>query len=364
MNNKITLSPFNTRSHKALLERWLFKDHVSRWWLNPADRLAECLESPAGGDHALIVCDSRPIGYIRWRMLNDEEHLKIKRIEHRRRAMDIDLFIGEEEYTGRGIGPAAIEMLIERLSREGSAGIAGLGASIKNKNAIKAFEKAGFRKFQKFSDPVYGTGRLLIREIGEKSSSQRSNHMEKQSFTKRFLYPVLLVFTVMAVSWAGYFGSRTLDSDLLHQLLAKVFGTSYFLSVAFGTLYVYTVSYIRGAPIGERILASLVNPFIWMTKECIRLFASYNVLQCLYYYFNPLNFWLLCFMVFEMGLASMIARRILKSRGDSASVITRGSLATVLVSISVVIAAYAWGKGENLYVIFLAGFRVFFGSGI
>ncbi len=188
--------------------------------------------------------------------------------------------------------------------------------------------------------------------------------MEKQSFTKRFLYPVLLVFAVMAVSWAGYFGSRRLDSDLLHQLFAKIFGTSYFISVAFGTLYVYTVSYIRGAPMKDRVLASLVNPFIWMTKECARLFASYNLFQCLYYYFNPLNFWLLCFMVFEMGLASMIARKILKSRGDPVKVVTMGSLATVIVSISVVIAAYAWGKGENLYVIFLAGFRVFFGSGI
>lgn len=188
--------------------------------------------------------------------------------------------------------------------------------------------------------------------------------MEKQGFTKRFLYPVLLVFAVMAVSWAGYYGSRTLDSDFLHQMLAKLFGTSYFLSVAFGALYVYTVSYIRGAPIGERILASLVNPFIWMTKECAKLFISYNFLQCLYYYLNPLNFWLLCFMVFEMGLASIIARRILKSRGEPIKVVTAGSLATVIISISVVIAAYAWGKGENLYVIFLAGFRVFFGSGI
>jgi len=364
MKNAITLSMFDARSHAALLKSWLCREHVRRWWLNPDERLAECLQIPTGGDHALILLDSHPVGYIRWRMLEREERSKIKLSGHHELAVDIDIFIGEEEFTGRGVGPAAIEILIERLSREGKADIAGLGASIENTRAIKAFEKAGFKKYHKFRDPVYGTGWLLVREIGATPSSQRRAHMEKQSFAKRFLYPVLCVFAVMAVSWAGYFGSRALDSALLHQLLAKIFGTSYFLSVAFGTLYVYTVSYIRGAPIGERILASLVTPFIWMTKECIKLFTSYNVLQCLYYYLNPLNFWLLCFMVFEMGLSSMIARKILKSRGDPVKVVTMGSLATVIVSISVVIAAYAWGKGENLYVIFLAGFRVFFGSGI
>jgi aminoglycoside 6'-N-acetyltransferase len=171
MNNAITLSPFDARSHAALLTHWLHREHVRRWRLDPDERLAECLEHPNQGGHALIMCDSRPVGYIRWRALTSDELSKTNLKEHHERAMDIDLFIGEEEYTGRGIGPAAIGMLIERLSREAGAGIAGLGASIENKNAIKAFEKAGFRKFHKFHDPVYGTGRLLVRGIGATPSA-------------------------------------------------------------------------------------------------------------------------------------------------------------------------------------------------
>jgi hypothetical protein len=50
-----------------------------------------------------------------------------------------------------------------------------------------------------------------------------------------------------------------------------VFGTAWFLSVAFGALYVYTVSYVRGATMKERVLASAVTHFIWMTKECVKL---------------------------------------------------------------------------------------------
>jgi len=188
--------------------------------------------------------------------------------------------------------------------------------------------------------------------------------MERQPFTKRILLPVALVFAVMAVSWAGYYGSRRLDHEFSRQLLAKVFGTAWFLSVAFGALYVYTVSYVRGAAMKERVLASAVTPFIWMTKECVKLYTSYSVLQCLYYYLNPLNFWLVCLMGLEMGIASMVARKILKGRGEPVTVATTGSLAVVGASLFLVIGAYAWGKGENLYVIFLAGFRFFFGSGV
>jgi len=188
--------------------------------------------------------------------------------------------------------------------------------------------------------------------------------MERQRFTKRTLFPATLVFAVMAVSWAGYYVSRRLEADFLRQLLAGVFGTTWFISVAFGAMYVYIVSSLRGASKKESILASAVTPFIWMTKECAKLYTSYDLLQCLYYYLNPLNFWLVFLMGLELGIASMISRKILKGRGEPVTVVTAGSLATAGVSLFLVIAGYAWGKGENLYVIFLAGFRFFFGSGV
>jgi hypothetical protein len=188
--------------------------------------------------------------------------------------------------------------------------------------------------------------------------------MIPQNFIKRLVYPTATVFVIMTVSWAGYFGSRHIDGAALHQLLAKIFGTAYFISIAFGTLYVYTVSYIRGASLRERILASAVNPFIWMTKESLSLLVCYTPLQCLYWYLNPLNFWLVCLMALEMGIATLAARWILNRRGEPVGTFTPGALATIVVSLAFIIAAYAWGKGENLYAIFLAGSRFFFGPGI
>ena len=83
--------------------------------------------------------------------------------------------------------------------------------------------------------------------------------------------PVGLVFIVMAASFAGYFGSRQVSSDGLPQGLALVFGTTYFLAVAFGPLYVFTAATLRSVSLPVRVLAVYINPLLWMTKEVLRL---------------------------------------------------------------------------------------------
>ncbi len=188
--------------------------------------------------------------------------------------------------------------------------------------------------------------------------------MKKQNFNRRFLYPVLIIFAIMAVSFICYYGARSIENQTLYRIIAKIFGTTYFLSVAFGTLYVYTATYIRGASRGERILASVINPFIWATKECCMQLPIYSIAESLYYYLNPLNLWLLFLVILEMGIGTLIARRMLKNRGEDLRVITPASIALITVSLFLVIFAYAWGKGENFFVIFLEGYRVLFGTGI
>jgi hypothetical protein len=188
--------------------------------------------------------------------------------------------------------------------------------------------------------------------------------MEKQDFNRRFLFPVIIVFIVMTISFLVYYGSRLIENQNVFMILARISGTTYFLSVAFGTIFVYSVSYIRGASLGERILASVINPFIWATKECIKQLEVYSVAESLYYYLNPLNFWLICLMVLEMGIATLIARWILKRRREGIRIATAAPLLVIAVSLFVFIFMYAWGKGENVYVIFLKGYRLFFGTGV
>lgn len=188
--------------------------------------------------------------------------------------------------------------------------------------------------------------------------------MEKQCFNRRFIYPVAVVFTIMAVSMATYHFSRTIESAAVHRWVATVAGTTWFLSVAFGSFFVYAVACMRGATMAERLLAISITPLAWATKEVFRLTESHTLLECLYWYLNPLNIWLVSFMVLEAGLSDIFCRFLMKKRGSAVRVANPKSLLTVSASLIFAISCYAWGKGENVYVIFLAGYRALFGSGL
>ena len=181
---------------------------------------------------------------------------------------------------------------------------------------------------------------------------------------KRVINPVLSVFIVVSVSYAGYFGSRYLNEGLLQSWMATFFGTTYFLSIAFGAFYVYTAARVRGAGFSACIFASLINPFVWMAKEVLRLTESHPFLESLYWLFNPLNIWLLSFVIMEMGLATLVARTILKHKGEEVRIFTAGPAITVLGSLIFAVSIYAWGEGENVYVFFLEGYRQLFGYGL
>lgn len=188
---------------------------------------------------------------------------------------------------------------------------------------------------------------------------------EKQPFTKRVIEPAAAASGALVLSAAFYYLSRRLDNQLAHQALAAVFGTTFFLSVAVGGFFVYRTARLRGASFAERVIAACATPFLWATGSAARLYESHTVLECLYWYLNPLNIWLAAFLVLEMGLAEMWTRKTLNNRdGTTLKAATPGTIAAVSLSFVFIVFCYAWGQGENLYVIFLEGYRHLFGSGI
>jgi N-acetylglucosamine-6-sulfatase len=65
-----------------------------------------------------------------------------------------------------------------------------------------------------------------------------------------------------------------------------------------------------------------------------------------------------------MAVATLVARRLRARRGEGTRVLTPAPLVTIAVSLSLFIGLYAWGRGENIYVLFLSGYRALFGAGV
>lgn len=187
--------------------------------------------------------------------------------------------------------------------------------------------------------------------------------MEKLNFRKRFISPVLPLLLLMICSWIVYNLAWRLDNHSIHRALALIFGTLFFLSVAFGAAIIYPLAFFRGASLKERIIASSVIPFIWMTKECARLFISFSFLECLYYYLNPLNIWLLCGLCVEMGTAEMICRWRLRKRGQDVKAIVPLAVFAIVIGLFIGILMFILGEGETFYARYLELYRFFFNSG-
>jgi hypothetical protein len=188
--------------------------------------------------------------------------------------------------------------------------------------------------------------------------------MKPHPLRQRYISPVLTLFVVALVSYLGYYGARRLGSDTARLALTTLSGTVYFLSIFFGPLYVYTLTHLRGAPLRGRILAMLLIPFIWMSKDVLVMSQSHPLIECLYWYLNPLYIWLACLLAVEMGLGTILARWILKRRGQEIRVISLAPVLSILIGLLIFGGIFAWGQGENLFSLYLDGYRFIFGSGV
>ena len=89
----------------------------------------------------MIEYNNIPVGIIQYTKLTDET----KRTYHiNNDGYDIDIFIGEDNYYHKGIGYNAIKMLIDKLKEPNI--VFTMVPEINNINAIKCYEKVGFKK--------------------------------------------------------------------------------------------------------------------------------------------------------------------------------------------------------------------------
>ena len=136
------------REHLPLLREWLGREHVRRWWRDGGQSLAHAEDALAGRDptrYFLIVLDGRPVGMIETYLVADNPDWGAT-IGEGEGAAGLDLFIGEEDAVGRGVGPGVLAQFARDVvfaRPETQAVVATVEEP--NRRSWRAFEKAGFR---------------------------------------------------------------------------------------------------------------------------------------------------------------------------------------------------------------------------
>lgn len=161
--HRVGLADFLPERHGDLLGSWLRRPHVSRWRGDPDKALLEVATPPNEGGEALITVDGRPVGYLRWQVPDRAELDAAGLHEVPPDAVDIDIAVGETAWLGRGVGPQALMLLVDRLVAEGASTIM-LATSTTNVRAVRAYETAGFIRRRQFVDTDGGTYWLLTIE--------------------------------------------------------------------------------------------------------------------------------------------------------------------------------------------------------
>ena len=160
----ITFVPL-VKSHFLLLIKWLQTAHVRLWWDQDIKWTPELIEKKYGDyvngsksvnkSHGefkkpiyayIIYIDNVPIGYIQYYNLYDFPSESCPDLsELPKSCASLDLYIGEVEFIGKNIGSTALSLFLEQYVFPRFDYIF-VDPDITNLGAIRAYEKAGFRK--------------------------------------------------------------------------------------------------------------------------------------------------------------------------------------------------------------------------
>lgn len=141
-----------------LLVQWLNTPHVLEWW--DKDMTLEKVRAkylPRLGQDAtrcfLIRYDDRPIGFIQhYRIDAYDDYGAVLALGEE--AVGVDLYIGEPSLVHRGLGPPAVRRFFREIALPAHGlDVAIIAPSLRNRAAIRAYEKAGFRHLKTVNVP-------------------------------------------------------------------------------------------------------------------------------------------------------------------------------------------------------------------
>ena len=141
----------------AMVCAWQMAPHVQEWWDDDPITLAS--EDEPALDQYIVAVKGRPFAYLQCYV--QSAHPENRLGTHPAGTRGIDQFIGEADMVGRGHGSAFIRAFIDGILTAGTPRVI-TDPDPANARAIRAYEKAGFRKDREVDTPD-GRALLMVR---------------------------------------------------------------------------------------------------------------------------------------------------------------------------------------------------------
>lgn len=154
------------RADLPLLHEWLNRPHVAEWWEGPSS--LDYVEQTHGTDldsnviwQYFAILRGIPVGYVQlYRVMGADPDWWQEETDPGARG--VDQFLANEEQLGRGLGSAMVRQFIARtFSEDPAVTKIQTDPAPHNGRAIRAYEKAGFRRLREVTTPD-GPALLMI----------------------------------------------------------------------------------------------------------------------------------------------------------------------------------------------------------
>jgi aminoglycoside 6'-N-acetyltransferase len=151
-----------SRTDLPLVREWLSSPHVIEWWGDPDEQfgiVSGDLDEPSM-DQFIVATGDRAFAYVQSYNPSDWEPQPFGPQPQGTRG--IDQFIGEKDMLERGHGSAFLRVFVERLLAAGAPRVL-TDPDPANLRAVRAYEKAGFRRERLVETPE-GAALLMVRD--------------------------------------------------------------------------------------------------------------------------------------------------------------------------------------------------------
>jgi aminoglycoside 6'-N-acetyltransferase len=144
-----------------VIKRWLETPHVSEWWHDPAEQFELVSGHLAHPDMAqfIVAAGEKEFAYLQCYNLSAWNTGFGPQPDGTR---GLDQFIGEASMVGRGHGSAFVRAFADQLLASGTPRVV-TDPDPANARAIRAYEKAGFRR-DRVVDTPDGAALLMVRD--------------------------------------------------------------------------------------------------------------------------------------------------------------------------------------------------------
>jgi RimJ/RimL family protein N-acetyltransferase len=154
-----------------LVHEWLQRPHVKQWWSDRetyeavVEHYLPAIEGSDPTDLYLALLDERPIGMVQTYQVSDyPEYAALVGVGAGEGVAGVDLFIGDEELVGQGVGSELLRCFVDEVVFASPATTACIAdPDERNVASIRAFEKAGFHVVRTFADPEDEQTHALVR---------------------------------------------------------------------------------------------------------------------------------------------------------------------------------------------------------